>query len=244
MRDIGADPGGFDYWWSLLQFAFDVTEPTAFPVLAHGLKDDELRVIGRFAETAVVMARSGHLNAPEHINVSFSRESLEDEFAASVETSFAPPDLTAGLGAYFRQCYSPRERASAHRVTAILMRVARSNAEAMAELQRWRKMMHQLRHEPLKKLLLQRLHEEGLWGPLDESDHEAFAQEIPEKLISEYLYGDHIHWDRHAKTVEQRRQSEFLDAWLRMAFREAITALAHSYIGFAVLARVAVGNTE
>jgi hypothetical protein len=59
------------------------------------------------------------------------------------------------------------------------------------------------------------------------------------EIVSEYLYGEHLHWGKHAQTLEVRKNSEFQDAWMRIAFLETAKALSHLYFGFAVLVETA-----
>ena len=79
-------------------------------------------------------------------------------------------------------------------------------------------------------------------APLEADDHERFSRVAPDRLISEYLYGDHIHRDRHADLLEERKRSQVIDATLRMNFMEAMFVLAHVYMGFAQLIRAGLSR--
>jgi hypothetical protein len=241
MQDLGQDPSAFKYWWAQLQFVFDVTDPRSFGGLPEGVGEAQRRLVTRYIETARVLATSAQLSAPDHVTFTFERET-DESFGESIEPSFSPPDVMAGFSVYFRQCYADKETANFNRVMAIL-NAAKVRASQASELRRWGLMVKHLRAKSLQQLLLVRLHEEGLWPPLDESDRAGFQQQSPERIIGEYFYGDHIHWDRQAEVVESRRESAFLDAWHRMAFRDATSALAHAYIGFAVLAEHALESS-
>jgi hypothetical protein len=43
----------------------------------------------------------------------------------------------------------------------------------------------------------------------------------PEQTISDYFYGDHLHWDSKADVVEERERSPFLDGLFRYEFFKA-----------------------
>jgi hypothetical protein len=162
-----------------------------------------------------------------------------DTWQNHVEASFSAPDAIAGFAALFRQLYSVEEPASFQKAMTIMRLVAESDAAQTEELLRWGRAAKQLRTRPMRQLLLERLEMTGEWPKLDESDRQAFATENPERIISEYFYGEHLHWGKHAQTLETRKQSDFVDAWMRMAFLDTATVLSHLYLGFAVLVMAA-----
>lgn len=218
---------------------FDVADPRSFPPISASLSLDQRRVLRRYVETARVLAASTQLSAADRMSVSFERND-DDTFTEEVDAFFSAPDVTAGFLAYFRQLYDQDERASFSHAMAIVMECisvssAEASTEADEELRRWGRMVRKLRSQPKMKLLMQALHESGEWPALDEHDEASFKGRNPEQIISQYLYGQHLHWDRHAETLDERKASPFLDAWHRMWFLEAVCGLAHAYLGFATL---------
>lgn len=238
------DPKGCRYWWGLLEFAFDMEDPTAFPPLKVQPAKADAVLLRRYCETAEVLAQSKQLVAANHISIRATRDPETGTFSEEVEVKFAPPDLTAGFGAYFRQLYGDGEPQSFLKASGVLFQaVKRSPSPAQdAELRVWRTMERELRAKPLQQRLLEKLHEAGEWPPLDADDHERFSRVAPDRLISEYLYGDHIHRDRHADLLEERKRSQVIDATLRMNFMEAMFVLAHVYMGFAQLIRAGLSQ--
>jgi hypothetical protein len=241
--ELASDRIGFDHWWSQLQFMFDVDDPRSFLPITTELGSDEKRVLRRYLEAARVLAASTQLSAADRVSVKIERND-DDTFTEEVDAFFSAPDVTAGFLAYFRQLYDPDERASFSRAMAIVMEsVSRSSDEATIpqteELRRWGRMVRKLRAQPKMKLLMQALHEAGEWPALDDHDEASFAGRNPEQLISHYLYGEHIHWDRHAEILDKRKASPFLDAWHRLWFLETVCGLSHAYLGFAALVEAA-----
>ena len=204
-------------------------------------------LLRRYCETTDVVTQSKQLGAANYISVHVTRDPESDTFSEEVNTKFAPPDLTAGFGAYFRQLYADGEPASFLKASGVMFKAVRRSPSPGqdAELREWRTMERALRAKPLQQRILERLHEAGEWPPLDASDYAAFSNHVPERLISEYLYGDHLHSDRHADLLEERKRgSKVIDATLRMAFMEAMFALAHVYIGFAQLVHAGLNPVE
>jgi hypothetical protein len=61
-------------------------------------------------------------------------------------------------------------------------------------------------------------------------------------LLSLYTYGDLIHWDSDkSAVVAEFERDPYIESDRRLAYLDAASGLAHLYIGFAELARVAVG---
>lgn len=240
--ELATDPGGFIYWWSQLQFVFDVADPREFGQTRAPQRLQIEQALRRYVETAKVTAKSTLVNSSDGVTVNVTRGE-SGEWQEQVEASFSAPDAIAGFAAYFRQLYAPEEAASFQKAMSIMIRAVGSSDTVQAEeLHRWGRAAKQLRKRPMRQLLLERLAAAGEWSALDESDRRSFASQNPERVISEYFYGEHLHWDKHAQTLEARKQSEFQDAWMRMAFLEAAMALSHLYFGFAVLVEAAVGS--
>jgi hypothetical protein len=238
-REEGSDPAAFDYWWSHLQYAFeDLRDPTAFPPFSDGaFNDAERRTLNRFVVTARDLARSTVINGQVSMTGRYQADRVLE-----AETQLPPRDAISGFAAIFRQVYSPEEPASFAKVMALLMNAARETADGNADerltlLRSWGRAVGVLRNKTLELLLLERLAKEGKWPRL--TDEDQALPRTPEQLISDYYYGDHIHWADKAALVEQREQLPFLDAWHRFTFIESAIALSHLYIGFSVLIEAA-----
>lgn len=67
-------------------------------------------------------------------------------------------------------------------------------------------------------------------------------EDTPAELIRIYEYGDLIHWDKRSAQVAAFGQDRFTESDRRLAFLDAASGLAHLYIGFAELARTAIGR--
>jgi hypothetical protein len=113
------DPKGCRYWWGLLEFAIDMEDPTTFPPLKVQPAKADAVLLRRYCETADVLAQSKQLVAANHISIRATRDPETGTFSEEVEAKLAPPDLTAGFGAYFRQLYGDGEpRVSSRRAAS------------------------------------------------------------------------------------------------------------------------------
>ena len=71
----------------------------------------------------------------------------------------------------------------------------------------------------------------------------AYREEhAPSYLLSAFQYGDLIHWDEKRSVLEAWQQAEYTGARQRHAFLSGAAAIAHLYIGFAVLAETATAT--
>jgi hypothetical protein len=237
--ELATNPEGFNYWWSQLQFVFDVNDPREFGQSRAPQRLQSQQALRRYVETARALAKSTLMNSADGVTVNFTRVE-GDAWQNQVEAWFSAPDAIAGFTALFRQLYTSTEAASFQKAMTIMRLASGSDAVQSEELLRWGRAVKQLRLRPMRQLILEKLVVTGEWPELDESDRQSFATENPERIISEYFYGEHLHWGKHAQTLETRKQSEFVDAWMRMAFLDATRILTHLYLGFAVLVEAAV----
>jgi hypothetical protein len=159
-----------------------------------------------------------------------------------VEVRSSPEDATIGFATLVRQFYAPDERASFNKAMAILMKAAQSETDLAAAdrveiLRKWGRAAGQLRQKSVEKLALEKLIELGEFPPLPLDELATYPDpETPEKALSTYFYGDHIHWDSGAPVLDERAKDPFHDAWFRFFFLKAASGLAHVYIGFSVIA--------
>ncbi len=149
----------------------------------------------------------------------------------------------------FRQSYLPNEDASYSRVSRILHERAAKAQDALAhdrvqQLRGWAAAIRTTRKQSLRKSVLLRSIELGENAPMSDDDLRVFPdRETPEALIDRYLNTDRLHWDSEkAKAVESRSEDPVRDGGLeRLALLDGATGLAHLYIGFAEIARRAIG---
>lgn len=102
---------------------------------------------------------------------------------------------------------------------------------------RWRSAANTLQRKSLNQVIRERL--------AAEEQLRAFLyveEDTPAELIRIYEYGDLIHWDKRSAQVAAFGQDRFTESDRRLAFLDAASGLAHLYIGFAELARTAIGR--
>ena len=234
--------GAGDYWWKLIEYGTDLTDPTAFPPFELAPTEDFLRTCRRYVETANDLAASSALNHPMTLEVRMDRINSKEE----VLFNPPPPDATAGFAALLRHFYSSNEKASFQTVVKLLrahsvQEASTRRGEQLAQLDAWKRVEGVTRQRSIQNQAIQRLIGEGR-APND-GDLETYPDVAPpEQIISEYFYGDHLHWDSKAAVVDERGESPFLDAWYRHGFFTAAAGLAHIYVGFASLVQQALSK--
>ena len=102
----------------------------------------------------------------------------------------------------------------------------------------WRSAARRLHTKSLNQLIRDKLvAEERLRAFRYDEEH------TPAELLRIYDYGDLIHWDRErSPELAAFEQDPFTASDRRLAFLDAASGLAHLYIGFAELARAAIGR--
>jgi hypothetical protein len=235
------EPKVFEFWWKQLHYVFGLPDPRSFPPLPDVLKTDERASVERYVHVASELAGSGLLNAlREGFNV---HQTGGAEGPVVIEREFSRTDLQAGFAALLRQCDSTSERASFHEVRGILTRKADAvyddaRSVRLSHLKMWRQAAKTLRAKSLNQLVRDKLvADEGLG---------AFAydeEQSPSALLGIYNYGDLIHWDTKKSAVVGEFESDpYTESDRRLAYLDGASGLAHLYIGFAELARTAIGR--
>jgi hypothetical protein len=234
--------GAADYWWRLIEYGTEVSDPTAFPPLEQRPEDEALRACRRYIETADDLAASSALNHPVTLEVKM------DQLGGEQEVLFNPPapDASAGFAALLRHFYSSNEKASFLTVMKLLRtQVAGENgpeqAEQLNHLDAWKRAEGLTRQRSVQNQAIKRLIADGR-APRDPGLDTYPDVAPPEQIISDYFYGDHLHWDSKASVVDERGENPFLDAWYRHGFFTAAAGLAHIYVGFAALVQRAISK--
>lgn len=122
----------FDFQWHLIQYAFDVNDPTLFAPLPEPISGGELRVVRRYVNKAEEMAGSVMLTADDGVRISWDRESGGEPRVEQMTRT--RPDIETGFVTIFRQFYLPNEHASDAKVSRIVYEHSRAaNDEASAD---------------------------------------------------------------------------------------------------------------
>lgn len=237
----GLGPGVTDYWWGLIEYATDVADPTTFPPMGEAFQPAEHKVLERFVKTTEHLAESTALNHPISLQVRLG----DGTGAVEDFTSNDPPyDAVAGFSVLLRQCYAQGEKASFKRVMDILWQAtARAagakEAERHDQLTRWQKAVSATQTRSVQNQAIKVLIRRGVIG--DDPDLERYPdRDEPQRLLSDYFYGDAIHWDKKADVLDQRGQDPLTDVLYRHDFFNAAANFAHLFIGFAALVEAAL----
>jgi hypothetical protein len=240
LSHLAPNPEGFEFWWKMLEFVFSLPSPATFPALPVTSKKADLDVLIRYTQAAEELAQSELLSGRNEVTVHVPDESNERE---RVEAAFSSNEITRGFTVLFRQFHS-KEKADPARFVRVheILRQANDAAgdtqvvERKRQLDAWRKARASLLQENLKVRVGQKLRDErrmpsGIPGE---------GQMSPTSLITAYQYGDLIHWGKQRSRLAVVRGDPFQEAHQRMSFLEAVTGLAHIYIGFSLVVRSAL----
>jgi hypothetical protein len=168
MIECATRPDGFRYWWHLIEYALDVNDPAAIPLLPQSLTDDEETSVRRYIKTAEELCEMTLLNHALSFEV---REDDAGVHHANIDTG--PVDARRGFMATFRQLYSG-DKSSFRRIHGILMSYARCATDVDAvvrvdELKRWSKAVNRCDMRLVERLVLERADDRG--------DHQATEEE-------------------------------------------------------------------
>jgi hypothetical protein len=235
---------GFEFWWGMLHFVFVLPPPDSFPAYSREkVRAKERQILERFAHATGELAESSILAGGDRVAVHFTSDGQE-----RVESAFSSNEVTRGFAVLFRQIHTNEKSDPARflRVREVLKQInARADDAHMQERERqigaWAQARGRLLGHNARVLTGLKLAEEGKLP----SDSIPGADGLsPQALISGYQYGDLIHWGHGRSVVEAVADDPFMQAWQRMAFLEAVTGLAHLYIGFSLVVRSALGMSS
>jgi hypothetical protein len=243
MIELARDRSGFEFCWSQIQFAFDLSDPRSFRAFPDPFIEAELAVLRRYLKQARELAGSAVLNAGDAgMHVTLTPDGVEE-----VETTWPPTDSIVGFATMFRQFYADDEEASFNAAQAILFPAAQAEVDdetnRVEELRRWGRAVGISKEKSIDRSAHEALAAVGMMPPLEGNYPD---RDKPARVISQYFYGDYVHWSSkkgHSETVARREQSPFDDASYRYEFLKATIGLAHLYLGYGEVIRVAADLT-
>jgi hypothetical protein len=238
LAERGTNSAGFEFWWKMLDFVFELADPATFPPLPTPPAGRDAAILTRYTSAAEDMAESALLSADERFTVHIPDDD-DKEGVERIETYFASNEVTRGFTTLFRQFDANKEPAGFSQVQRALRRADELAAdepsnERLSQLKVWGKACSRLHADSLKVLVGKKLRDQGRWPGKIPGE----TGPSPTRLISAYQYGDLIHWGDHAEFLAIARDP-FEQAYQRMAFLEAVVGLTHVYLGFSVLVKAA-----
>lgn len=228
---------GFEYWWRLLNYTFELPSPFDFPAFPEVGIDEAL---DRYCTAAIDLASSECLAYDSHVSVQLERRD-GDTYEERISFDFPSKELVRGFLALFRQFYSKDELASFAKVRDKLVVKAKSQtdddaARRLDELKAWGAAHGRLLGYSLKQLAGERLIDDGrVAGPIPDEGK-------PTQLISAFAYGDHLHWGSSRGVVTRWEADQFLGPTMRLQLLGACGGLAYFYMGFAVIVGRTIGR--
>jgi hypothetical protein len=163
LAERAGSPAGFEFFWKMLDFAFELPDPTTFPRLGAMPSGRDAVTLGRYVTATEEMAGSALLSGDDafHVKVKDGGRGIE-----AIETTFSNNEITRGFTTLFRQFDSSREAGSFDAVQGILRRANDAcpderSPQRLAQLTTWGKARASLRGANLKVRVGQRLRAHG-----------------------------------------------------------------------------------
>ncbi len=234
-----ADARGFEHWWRLLTYVFDLPDPSLFPSLGSPLRPEDEHVVRRFISQSHHLAASTIMSATGGVDVQPGSGGAEDV----INVDFPTHELQTGFAVMLRQCEADSNAADFPRV-GILKRAA-TTSDAVTSgtqldvLEAWRAAEASLHKRSLNQLMCDAFVEREGWAGFACSD-----EWTPRELLETFRYGDLIHWHDAKAGLVDTNEDEPTAAGQRYAFLCAALGLAHLYVGFGQLARAAITPTS
>ena len=211
-----------------LTYVFALPGPDNVPALTTPLPEEDRSLANRYMSLVNDLRDSSIFRAEQRFAFKVSAGS-----EAAQVIRFLNREISRGLAVTFRQLYSTEEDASFTRICNVLCKHLKTEPAEIKEkgisvISAWREAHSKLCGNTLSQLVRRKMIDEGLIG----GAYKPFAHELPpEQLISLYLYGDWIHWDkRRREDLEQVAKYPILEGMYRMNSMEAIPAFSHIYI--------------
>lgn len=228
LAELSPSPDRFRNEWVLLQGVFELPPPSSIPALDVAAEDQEPLL--RFIATCEELAGYRIWSSPTYYEINF----------ASGMTFELPPreEVQAAL-TQFRQLFFPDEKASFRVVNGILGKYAHAaddkDASARrASLKSWHAAHGRLRADAIEHLADCKIALELRQPPPEPN----FGQEVsPEQLISEYAYGDLIHWGSKREALHTFSSVPMLSQMREFSFITALAQLSHFYFGYSQVCR-------
>lgn len=237
---FGRESRGFDYWWRLLYYTFELPSPYDFPPPPDL---ERTAALDRYCDATRDLASSDCLAYESQVSVGVHRDA-EGHQVETVSFDFPPSELVRGFLALFRQFYSDNELASFSKVRDALTTRSKRASDAAADrrlaiLKEWGKAHSRLLVYNLKELVGHRLVDEGRFSAEGTPDCGN-----PSELISAFAYGEHLHWGDMREVVSQWEADQFYGPWNKIRFLEITAGLAYFYMGYAVIVARSVGRSD
>lgn len=164
--------------------------------------------------------------------------------AGVIDATLPSSELSRGLALLFRQLYAPDERASFASAMRVLQEAVRGQESPamqaqVEQLSRWGRAAGKLRADWLEALVFERGKDDG---KLPEMLRAPVPEQTPEQILSVFFYGEYIHWDSGAETVEEWASDPFTDTHYRFFFLTAVAQLAAIYVPFGDVVAAALGD--
>ncbi len=239
MASSARGPEAFEFNWRSLDYVFGLADPRAFGCLGTPLSAEDQRVVDRYGHCARDLAASAVVNAA---GGGMSIDIADSGASEQLTVAFPERDRQIGFSTLLRQCDSQSEQAPFTRVADILWKANQESQDGAGDVRKqtivsWRRASGRLHARSLNQLVREKLAREEHLEVLDYEEEHA-----PSFLLSAFQYGDLIHWDEKRSVLDAWDQDEYTASHRRLAFLAAAVAIAHVYIGFAVLAETATAS--
>lgn len=230
----GGDTRAFYFTWEKLTCAFSLTDPAQFPVLT-GLTDDERGSLSRYVMVCRKLA--GYTAITHDSRIDFH---VVKGQPPRVSVHFPDDESQVATAARFRQLNKEGETTSFIAAANVIAKAVKTECpDRMPEVAAWRQARGAMLNRTLSTIVC------DMTMPTEGRPADApmsFDNIHPESLFNTYFYGDFLHVGDYVDQLVGLQTEEMNAAYHMHAYLTSMSALAHLYFGFSVLAEHALGS--
>lgn len=231
---FATDPKGFSRFWQFAHYAFRLPDPSKFPPFPSQVADDEMASVQRFIASCRELASYSVMSA--HDSVSFSTH----DGVTTHTSEFSSSESIRGTAVLFRQLYGTDDGSYrvVQRVISVLHKTTKDEFTDLRDdmLVRWRK-AHGALNQQRMEAIVGRMSANSYTPPGTVSEAPVPFEDLrPTEIIARYLNGDLLHWGDKRHSLEALGVDPMMADLDKLHFLEAMSGLAHYYLGFSILA--------
>ena len=229
---FATNPKGFSRFWQFAYYAFALPDPSKFPPFRGTTQEEHRSEVERFVASCRELAAYSVMSAGDSVNV------FETDGVSSHTANFSSSESIRGTAALFRQLYGT-DAGSYRRVQSIASQLHKSTKDEFTDQRQdilvpWRKAHGALNQQRIQAIV-GRKYANSYAGTTSRAQI-PFEDLRPTEMIARYLNGDLLHWGDRKESLVALRRDPLLADLDRLHFLEAMTGLAHYYLGFSILA--------
>ena len=232
--DLAANGGaqGFRYMWEKLTYAFALPDPANFPALPNLPAVDRADLVKYVAGCRKLAGYSAIAGGG-----SFKMQSTNGVWTTTAD--FPDDELLVAAAARFRQLNNQGEPTAFTTASDLIIKAVKTHEPDLIQtVAKWRKARAALLNKNIATIVCEMVLPDK---PRPDDFPVSDSNLRPEDLFNTYFYGDFLHVGDNAGKLIDINSEDGNAAYHMFGFLTSMSALAHLYFGFSVLADRALG---